>query len=177
MSKTLTCIWVTSGRHKATEKLILESTKSKVAHAAIELDYPGKGLVIFEAVRPYLRFSPPDIFDDATYIERSEVELTDEQYDRVCKRIAELHGKPYGIDDCITGGIRDLTGRFINEEAGDHVAHAIDRLIDNEDSYNCSQTQMEILKAAFDNYGEKEDTSKWTPEASRLYKYKFFQNN
>lgn len=177
MSKILTCIWVTSGRHKETEKLILTATKSRVAHAAVEIDHPVRGRVVFEAVRPCLRFSPPDIFDGATYIEKSDIELTDEQFDAVIKRMDELEGKPYGIDDCITGGAHDLATRFISEEAGEHVARVLDHIIDNEDSYNCSQTQVEIIKTAFDNYGEKKDTSKWTPEESRLYKYWFFQNN
>lgn len=174
--RSITCIWVTSGRHPETETLIKKATDSKYSHAAVALEHPEKGPVIFEAVRPCLRFAPIDLFNDAECIERSVVTLTEEQFERVCKRIAELEGSPYGIDDCITGGAHDLASRYIGESAGDKIAHAIDQMIDREGSYNCSQTQVEILRAAFDNYGEKKDTSKWTPEASRLYHHWFFQN-
>lgn len=175
MGRKLTCIWVTSGRHPETEALIKRATNSRFSHAAVKLDYPGKGEVIFEAVRPCLRFSPPDLFDTATVVETSDIELTEEQYQSVCARIAELEGKPYGIDDCITGGAHDLGTRFISEEAGDRVARILDDILDNAESYNCSQTQMEIIRAAFPSYGDRKDLSECTPEASRLYKYKYFQ--
>lgn len=157
--KTLDCIFVTTGRHPETEKLICKATGSKYSHAAIRFEVEGKPVIV-EAVRPAVRIVPGNAFDSCEIKQVVALPISEEQRQAVIKRAFELAGKPYGIDDCLIGGVRDVLG--------DSVAELLDRAIDNPNTYNCSATQTELIRAAFPDFALGHDPSKITPEQARI---------
>ena len=157
--KTLDLIYVTTGRHPETEKLICKATRSQYAHAAVRIEIEGKQRIV-EAVRPAVRMAPGNAFNDCAIMQVISIPITEEQRLSVVERAFELVGKDYGEDDCIIGGAKDVFG--------DEVADFLNRHIDKQDSYNCSGTQTELVRAAFPDYALGHDVSKITPEQGRI---------
>lgn len=163
---TLDCIFVTTGRHPETEKLICKATGSIYSHAAARFNIEGKPLIV-EAVRPAVRIVPGDAFDTCQVLQVVSLPISEEQRQAVVKRAFELVGKAYGVDDCVIGGARDVLG--------DKVAELLDQVIDNHDTYNCSATQTELIRAAFPDFALGHDPSKITPEQARILVLEFAQ--
>lgn len=166
-------IWVTSGRHPETEALICKATKGRYGHAAVRMEIPGRGDCIVEAVRPAARIVEGTAFDACLVREVMTLSLTETECQEVVRRALAIEGKPYGVDDCITGGLHDLGDR-IRPGLGDAVAGAVDKLIDNPDSYNCSGAQTYLVHGARPAYAAGVDLSKITPEGARRMAHAFF---
>lgn len=159
-------IYVSSGRHPETEALIRKATKSRFAHAALAIDVDGSRMIV-EAVRPAVRFSPPDLFNDATELSIISVEITEEQRRAVAAKALWLAGQPYGVDDCLIGGAHDVLG--------DKAAELLDRFINNDESFNCSGLQTLLVREAFPQYMAGVNVSTVTPEAARQYAQEYFK--
>jgi len=159
-------IFVSSGRHPETEAIIRKATNSKFAHAALEIAIDGKPWIV-EAVRPAVRFSPSNLFDDATELSTISVEITEEQQHAVVGKALWLAGQPYGVDDCLIGGAHDVLG--------DRAAALLDRFINNSDSFNCSGLQTLLVREAFPEYMAGVNVSMITPEAARQYAMEYFK--
>ena len=125
-------IWVTTGKHPTSEKIICKATRSIYSHAAVQLEIPKEitGLptddCIVEAVMPAVRYTDAAEYDAYFLKETYEVELTEDQHQDVLARAAELIGHPYGLDNCLVSGAHDVLGDFVSE--------MIDWAIDDEDS-------------------------------------------
>lgn len=158
-------IFVSSGRHALTEGIIRKATDSEYAHAALGIEIEGVYRIV-EAVRPAIRCSPTNIFDDATNLQKISVEITEEQRFAVAQEALGLVGHPYGKDDCIIGGAHDVIG--------DAAAKILDKILDDADSLNCSGTQTRLVRAAFPEYTQSVDESMVTPEHARQYALNFF---
>ena len=161
----MTLVYVSSGRHPETEALIRRATRSRFAHAALEIEIDGQTWIV-EAVRPAVRFSPPSIFDEATELQRISVDITEEQRRAVATKAIWMAGQPYGVDDCIIGGANDVIG--------ERAAAILSRFINNDQSFNCSGLQTILVREAFPGYMPGEDSSTITPEAARRYAVDFF---
>lgn len=157
--KTLDLIFVTTGRHPELDALICKTTNSQFSHAAIGFEMDGRQVIV-EAVRPAIRFAPAGEFDGAPALQVISIPITEDQRQTVVAKALELVGKPYGVDDCIIGGVHDLLG--------DTAAGLTDRLLDNSNTLDCSATQVEIARAAFPDFAEGADASTITPEQARL---------
>ena len=156
--KTLDLIYVTTGRHQELEALICKTTNSQFSHAAVGFEMDERQVIV-EAVRPAIRFAPAGEFDGAPALQVISFPITEEQRQAVVSKALELVGKPYGVDDCIIGGVHDLLG--------DAAAGIADQLLDNGKTLDCSATQVEIARAAFPDFAEGVDTSTITPEQAR----------
>ncbi len=155
---TLDCIFVTSGRHPEAEALICKATGSIYSHAATRFEVEGEKIIV-EAVRPAVRVVPGAFFDDCKTIQVVSLLITEEQRRAVVKRALELVGKAYGIDDCLIAGANDVFGG--------RIAEMLD-CMNNDDTYNCSGAQTELIRAAFPDYAEGVNSSRITPEKARL---------
>jgi len=159
-------IFVSSGRHALTEGLIRKVTGSKYAHAALGIEIEGVYWIV-EAVRPAIRCSPANIFDDATQKQIISVEITEEQRQAVVQEALWLVGQPYGVDDCIIGGAHDVIG--------DAAARVLNDILDNAESLDCSGTQTRLVRKACPEYMGTEDESLVTPEQAREYAVEYFK--
>ena len=137
------------------------------------MEIPGRGDCIVEAVRPVVHIVEGTAFDACPVREVMTLSLTEEEYEEVLRRALEIEGKPYGVDDCITGGLHDLGDR-IRPGFGDAVAGAVDKLIDNPDSYNCSGAQTYLVQGVRPAYASGVDLSQITPEGARRMAHAFF---
>lgn len=155
---TLDLIFVTTGRHPELEALICKTTNSQFSHAAIGFEMDGRQVIV-EAVRPAIRFAPAGEFDGASALQVISIPISEDQRQAVVSKAMELVGKPYGVDDCIIGGVHDLLG--------DAAANLADRLLDNSNTLDCSATQVEIARVAFPDFASSADTSTITPEQAR----------
>lgn len=160
-------IFVSSGRHVLTEGLIRGVTGSDYAHAAVGIEIEGAYRIV-EAVSPAIRCSPADIFDNAKNLQKISVEITEEQRRNVANEALRLVGRPYGKDDCIIGGAHDVFGNT--------AASALNGILDDADSLNCSGTQTCLIRKAFTEYMQNIDESTVTQEAARKYALEFFPN-
>ena len=155
---TLDLIYVTTGRHPELEALICKTTNSQFSHAAIGFEMDGRQVIV-EAVRPAIRFAPAGEFNGAPALQIISLPITEDQRQAVVSKALELVGKPYGVDDCIIGGVHDLLG--------DAAANLADRLLDNSNTLDCSATQVEIARAVFPDFASGADASTITPEQAR----------
>ncbi|EIW19897.1 MULTISPECIES: hypothetical protein [Pelosinus] len=156
---TLDLIFVTTGRHHVTEKLIQVATHSVYSHAATRFEIEGRQIIV-EAVRPAVRIVEGNVFDDCLQLAVVSIPITEQQRQAIVARAFQLVGKTYGIDDCLIGGVNDLIGASAAQE--------INNFIDNSDTYNCSSAQTELVRAAFPWYADGIDASRITPEQARL---------
>lgn len=156
---TLDLIYVTTGRHPELEALICKTTNSQFSHAAIGFEMDGRQVIV-EAVRPAIRFAPTGELDGASALQVISLPITEDQRQAVVAKALELVGKPYGIDDCVIGGVHDLLG--------DAAANLADLLLDNGNTLDCSATQVKITRAAFPDFAADTDASTITPEQARL---------
>lgn len=154
----LDCIFVNTGRHPEAEALICKATGSLYSHAATRFEVEGEKIIV-EAVRPAVRVVTGDFFDDCETIQIISLPITEEQRRAVVKRALELVGKAYGIDDCLIAGANDVFGG--------RIAEILD-CMNNDDTYNCSGAQTEIIRAAFPKYAQGVNSSRITPEKARL---------
>ena len=159
-------IFVSSGRHPETEALIRKATGSRFAHAALAIDIDG-GRRIVEAVRPAIRFSASNLFDDAAELQTISIEISEEQRRAVAEKALWLAGQPYGVDDCLIGGANDVLGT--------KAAQLLDRFINDDQSFNCSGLQTLLVREAFPGYMEGANASTITPEAARRYAMEYFK--
>lgn len=159
-------IYVSSGRHPTTEGIIRKATGSRYAHAALGIEVEGRYMIV-EAVRPAVRFSPGNIFDNATELQTIRVMITEEQRAAVAAQAIWLSGQPYGVDDCLIGGTNDVLG--------EDAARLLDRFINDDQSFNCSGLQTLLVRAAFPGYMDGANVSTITPEAARKYAQEYFK--
>lgn len=106
-----------------------------------------------EATDPYpgVWLHRPDKYDDNNIIERVTVNVPD--MDGLKNTARSLIGKPYGYLDCIRGGIKELTGEEIT---------------DNAIGMNCSELWTRILRGGNVAVLDNEPAGDVTPMA--LYK-------
>jgi hypothetical protein len=162
----ISMIFVSSGRHPETEALIRKATGSRFSHAAIGITIDGMEWIV-EAVRPVVRFSKPDLFQEATELQIITVEVTEAQRIAIAARAILIAGQPYGVDDCIVGGAHDVFGQ--------RAADLLDRFIRDDQSFNCSGLQTILVREAFPEYMAGENISTITPEAARQYAMEYFK--
>lgn len=162
---TMDLIYVSSGRHQETEALIRKATNSRFAHAALAIDVDGARWIV-EAVRPAVRFSIPSLFDNATELQVIPIEITEEQRKAVVQKALWWAGQPYGVDDCMIGGSRDVLGAA--------AAEILDRFINDDQSINCSGLQTLLVREAFPDYMPGANASAITPEQARQYAMGYF---
>jgi hypothetical protein len=168
----LDCIYAISNEPTDFEKLICSVTQSKFSHAATGVEFEGVYRIV-HATTPAVHASPGNYFDDLVTKEIISLPITEEQRKAVVEKAFELLGKKYGFDDCIEGGIRDIGNRLGNL-FGDEAVALVHKIIDDPNTYNCSGTQVELVRAAFPNFAEGIDSSTVTPEQARLMVTDFY---
>ena len=136
------CIFVRTGDHPNLEKLISAVTDSKYTHAATRLEIAGKKRLA-ESKLPAYRITDGDIYDSCPVFEVVELNVTEEQHQRAVEMALELTGLVYGVEDCITGGIRDVLG--------EKVARMLDGF-DHKQAINCSGAMLLILRSIWSDF-------------------------
>jgi hypothetical protein len=154
------------------EKVICKVTDSAYAHAAIGMELEGKYRII-HATRPAVHTSEGSHFDDYTTKEIISFPITAEQRQAVADKALELLGKEYGIDDCIEGGIKDIADD-IEDFISDNILSLVHGILEDPETFNCSSTQIELVRAAFPNFAEGINSCKVTPEQARLLIIEFY---
>ena len=171
---SLDCIYVSSGHHPKSEKLIKDATNSLYAHAASRVQIEGKPRVI-EAVMPATHMVSGDHYDNCEVLQIISLPITEEQRQAVVEKAFELLGKLYGVDDCIEGGIEDI-GNRIQEGLGDAVADFVHEIIDIPETFDCSHDQIELVRAAFPDFApDIKDSARVTPEHARILVQGFYE--
>lgn len=161
----LDCIYVSSSEPSEVEDIIRKATNSIYAHAATILEIEGCIRTV-EAVRPMVHMAKGDLYSDYAIKQVISFQITAEQRLAVVERAFELLGKKYGLDDCLISGVEDV----ICEAASEFI----EKLIDDVETYNCSHTQIELIRAAFPDFAKGIDSVKVTPEHARILVSAFY---
>lgn len=160
----LDLIFVTTGRHKVTEKIICEATNSIYSHAAIGVMIEGQYRIV-EAVRPAVRIVPGEFFDDCTIKQVISLPITEDQRKKVVDKVLSVVGTPYGVDDCIIGGI--------NQIFGEDAAIIANHVLGNESTIDCSGSQINFVREAFPDFAGDIPANFVTPEQARKYSIEY----
>ena len=165
----VTFIFVNAGR-TYTDRMVawlinaFEHGETFAEHVAIQFDYlKGYGPCILEAIASGVVLSPYEKYDDVKKIYKITLDLTEEQYTALENKAVEIaeHKYSYGYKSCLIGGIADSFSR--------RLARLLAKITNaaNDNQMDCSETGLNLLKAAFPDFLSEDDTAQVTP--FRLY--------
>ncbi len=157
---TLDLIYVTTGRHPEVEKAICEVTDSVYAHAAVGITIEGEYKIV-EATGEGVKIKDGNLYDGCKTLQIIKLPIAEEQRRAVALKAISMAGMQYGKDDCVVSAIRDRWGL--------RAAEFVACIIDNPQTIQCSGLQVDLTRAAYQDFAGTDPAPFYTPEHARQH--------